>query len=117
MSKAAALAAVSLDGMALRDIPIFGFRDDKDVVLAAVTQNGMALQFAPAFASDLEVVAKAVAQNHEALQFASAESQCHEDVAFLAVCGDSSREERRRSYAVGVWLGFGGLNKPSAFGW
>ena len=40
---------------------------DKDVALAAVQQDGNALEYLPAFQSDLEVVLDAVKNDHDAL--------------------------------------------------
>ena len=49
----------------------FVFRRDKEAVLAAVKQNGMALEFAdPALQKDKEIVLAAVTQNGMALEFA-----------------------------------------------
>ena len=50
--------------------------DDKEVVLKAVTQNGMSLVYASDdLQNDKEVVLQAVAQNGKSLQFASEELQ------------------------------------------
>ena len=38
-------------------------RDDSDIVRAAVEQNGLHLQYAPAFQDNLEIVRAAVEQN------------------------------------------------------
>ncbi len=47
-----------------------GLNYDRDIVEAAVTQNGMALKYAPGFQNDPEIVSKAVSQNGRALEYA-----------------------------------------------
>ena len=47
-------------------------QSDKEIVLAAVKQNGLALEFAnDVFKSDKEVVTSALENNGEAMQFVS----------------------------------------------
>ena len=59
-TKEAALAAVSKDGKALKDLP--QFRDDKDVVIKAVSQDGHALKYAtPRLRGDEEAATWVVA--------------------------------------------------------
>lgn len=50
MNREQVMAAVKQDGIALQSVP--DLKRDKDVVMAAVKQNGMALQFA---SDDLKV--------------------------------------------------------------
>jgi hypothetical protein len=57
---------------------------DRDVVLSAVKQNGMALQFAGTLIQDKQVVTIAVNQNGTALQFAGSYTQ-DKDVVLTAV--------------------------------
>eukprot|EP00930_Biecheleria_cincta_P070045 TRINITY_DN57715_c0_g1_i1.p1 TRINITY_DN57715_c0_g1~~TRINITY_DN57715_c0_g1_i1.p1 ORF type:complete len:281 (-),score=46.92 TRINITY_DN57715_c0_g1_i1:1-843(-) len=65
------LARVQLDWLSLSRAPRH-IQEDKEVVLAAVLQNGLALQFAKgALLGDRELVSAAVEQNGFALQFAS----------------------------------------------
>ena len=67
------LAAVAQNGYALRYASV-ELRADREVVLAAVAQDGDALQFASVeLRADREVVLAAVAQYGDALQFASVE--------------------------------------------
>jgi len=75
-----ALAAVSQDGRALQ-FASDDLKADKEVVLAAVAQNGSALQFASdELKADKEVVLTAVAQNGWALFLASDELQADQEV-------------------------------------
>ena len=55
------------------------FKDDKEVVLAAVRQNGLVLQFASSeLQNDQDVVRVAMGQNKDALKFASVEIQSNQ---------------------------------------
>ena len=73
LEKQRVLAAVAQNGMALRDAAP-ELRRDREVVLAAVARNGRALQCAAAeLQRDREVVMAAVAQDGRALWFAAAE--------------------------------------------
>ena len=59
---------------------------DKEVVLAAVRQNGYALSFAsPTLQGDKNVVLAAIQQNGEAFQFASPELKADRVVVLAAV--------------------------------
>ena len=61
-------------------------RADFEIVMAAVTQNGMALQFAAEFLrGNREIVMAAVASDGMALQFASHELKKDDDVVLAAV--------------------------------
>ena len=61
-------------------------RLDRDVVLAAVAQNGLALEFAaPQFQADRAVVLAAVAQNGNAIQFAAAALKADRGVVLAAI--------------------------------
>ena len=71
------------DGSALRDS---AHTNDKKIVLLAVKQNGMALQYASkALQEDKEVVTAAVKQNGLALQYASRDLQQDKEVVIAAV--------------------------------
>eukprot|EP00971_Amphidinium_carterae_P189612 3763598-Amphidinium_carterae.1 len=80
------LAAVSQDGMALQwaGVPLnFG---NRPTVLRAVEQNGLALQWAvEELKSDHEVVLRAVEQNGLALQWAAEELKSDHEVVLRAV--------------------------------
>ena len=74
------LLAVNKNGLVLKDIGNItsGFfkkqrhNENKQIVLAAVTQNGLALEYASdKLKSDQEIVTAAIQQNSEALKFAS----------------------------------------------
>ena len=68
--KEVVLAAVQQDGLALQ-FASEDLRADREVVLAAVQQHGLALQYASAeLRADREVVLAAVQQNGEALRLA-----------------------------------------------
>ena len=79
------LAAVSQNGRALQ----YAYEDlkkDKDIVLAAVSQNGRALQYASdELKKDKEVVLAAVSQNGRALRYASPEMKDDRGVILEAV--------------------------------
>jgi uncharacterized protein YdeI (YjbR/CyaY-like superfamily) len=68
--KQVVLAAVAQDGLALQ-FAAEALRADKEFMLAAVAQNGRALYFAAeALRADKQVVLAAVTQNGLALQYA-----------------------------------------------
>ena len=75
------MAAVKQDGLALQFVNE-KFREDRDVVLTAVNQNGLALQFVGVqFQNSREVVLTAVAQNGKSLIYASQQFQeCQENI-------------------------------------
>ena len=78
------MTAVRQNGMALHYVD--KTVQDKDMVMAAVRQHGMALEYsAPPFHSDKEVVTAAVRQNGMALRYASPELRADEEVVFLAI--------------------------------
>ena len=80
-------------------------RDDKDVVLAAVTQHGYALQYASAdLQNDKDVVLAAVTQEGYALYYASAEVQNDKDVV-LAANIVPKIEGRSTGFCLRKWLG------------
>ncbi len=69
----------SEDGMKLKDFSSFNW--EKDMVLAAVKQNGEALRYASTeLQGDKEVVLAAVAQDGDAFEYASKELQEDEEV-------------------------------------
>lgn len=75
---------LSKNGLLLENYP--ELQNDKDFVLIAVRQNGLALQFASEeLRSDKEVVLEAVNENGFALQFASEELKENKDVVLVAV--------------------------------
>jgi hypothetical protein len=79
------LAAVRQNGRALQYASA-ELRGNRDFILAAVTQNGYALEFASAkLRADREVVLAAVRQNGYALQDASAELRGNRDFILAAV--------------------------------
>eukprot|EP00971_Amphidinium_carterae_P295605 5870677-Amphidinium_carterae.1 len=79
-----AMALVSKNGMKLRDLVFL--RSDREIVLAAVTECGEALQFA---AKDLRgdrcIALAAIAQHGTALQYASEELRADREVVLAAV--------------------------------
>ena len=58
---------------------------NKEIVLAAVTQNGFALEYAPELQNDKEIVLEAVQQNGLALQYASENLRKDTDFMLAAV--------------------------------
>jgi len=78
------LAQVRSDGLKLRCAE--AFRGDREVVLAAVSQNGEALKYADDnLKDDQDVVLVAVQSSGIAVQYASSECIQHHDVALAAV--------------------------------
>ena len=73
--KEVVLTAVRQYGLAVQHASQ-DLRADKDIALAAVQQDGNALEFLPAFQSDLEVVLEAVKNDHYAVLWASRRLQC-----------------------------------------
>jgi len=83
--KETALAAVSQDGRALESASE-ELKNDKEVVLAAVSQSGRALESASeGLKNDKEVVLAAVSQNGFAFQDASKELKNDKEVALAAI--------------------------------
>ena len=79
------LAAVNQNGRALKYAPA-ELKKDKDFVLAAVNQNGRALWFASAaLQNDKEIVLAAVNQDGRTLRFASAALKNDKDILMAAV--------------------------------
>ena len=62
-----------------------GLKMDRTVVMAAVKQNGSALEFAPSLNDDREIVRSAVAQDWHALRYASANLRRDKEIALFAV--------------------------------
>jgi hypothetical protein len=81
------LAAVSNEGMALQ-FASRQLQNDKEVVLAAVHQNGLSLRYADDFCEDKEVVLAAVHQNGLAIKWASLDLQNDKEVVLVAVNQD-----------------------------
>ena len=79
-----AIELVSKDGYQLEELG--ELRKDKEVVMAAVLQNGDALQYAsPALQKDRDVVMAAVSQNGDALCYASSALKRDRDIVLAAV--------------------------------
>ena len=74
-----------------------GLNYDRDIVEAAVMQNGMALKYAPGFQNDPEIVSKAVSQNGLALQYAP-ELQNDPDIVNTAVSQDGRALDFARDF-------------------
>ena len=78
------LAAVKQNGHALRNAPA-ELKGEREIVLAAVKQNGNALQYASAeLKGDREIVLAALEQNGGALQYASAELKGDREIVLAA---------------------------------
>jgi uncharacterized protein with ParB-like and HNH nuclease domain len=70
--------AVNKDGMCIKYVSDRLKYSDKELIIAAVTNNGMALQWIPAtWKNDEEVVRAAISNNYLALQHASPEMRIH----------------------------------------
>ena len=79
------LAAVRQNGAALENASV-GLKDDRAVVLAAVAQNGMALDYASdKLKEDREVVLAAVAQDGFTLQYLSVGLKADREVVLAAI--------------------------------
>ena len=63
-------------------------RHDRAIVLAAVAQNGLALQHATTFQADREVVLVAVKQNGKAIQLAAETLQADRGIVMVAIAQD-----------------------------
>jgi hypothetical protein len=90
-SKPLVLMLVSRDGYALGNITkeLKELKSDKDVVMAAVSNYGLALRFASdQLKADKEVVIIAVSQNGDSLYDASKELQNDREVVMIAVSQD-----------------------------
>jgi hypothetical protein len=84
LNKQETIAKLQLNGKQLEFVP--QFKGDKDVVLAAVKQNGEALKFASEeLQGDKGFMMAVVAQNGVALEFASEELQGDKEVVMAAV--------------------------------
>jgi len=82
------LAAVTQSGLALRYTDV-EFRSDKDVALAAVRQSGLALQYASDdLRNDKSVVLEATRVTGRSLEFASAELKADIEVVLSALTQD-----------------------------
>lgn len=83
-NREAVLASVSQNGNLLKSAG--EFKDDKEIVLAAVSNTWSSLQYAsPRLKADKEVVLVAIAQNENALQFASLDLRENEELATKVV--------------------------------
>lgn len=100
-NKELVLEAVQQDGMALH-FAHEEVRSDKEVVTKAVEKNGFVLKFASETSrGDKEIVMQAVRQNGRALQFASGTLRGDKDVVMAAVRQNSMALE----FASGTLLG------------
>lgn len=80
------LAAVGQSGSALRSASDL-LKDDENLVLAAVTQNGQALRFASEkLKGNKDIVIAACSQSGVCLQYASQEIRSTKEVVKIAVC-------------------------------
>jgi Domain of unknown function (DUF4116) len=84
-NKEIVMAAVTQDGYAL-EYADESFKKDKDVVMAAVTQNGYALKYADeSFKKDKDVVMAAVTYDHSTLQYADRSLKRDKEFVMAAV--------------------------------
>lgn len=66
-------------------------KDDRDIVLSAVSNNGLALQYASlALQRDKEIVLSAIFNNYEAWEYASSVVKYDKDVVLAAMSRFSS---------------------------
>ena len=85
MTKKEAMDLVSTDGSELKNLPV-NFRDDKEIVLAAISNYGSSLEYASSeIKADKEIVLKAVKNGGDALQFASDNLKADRDIVLEAV--------------------------------
>jgi len=82
--KEVVMAAVKNNGFALQYASP-ELQADKEVVMAAVTNNGRSLFYAPELQADKEVVMAAVTNNGNALQYASPELQANKEIVMGVV--------------------------------
>lgn len=92
-SREEVLAAVEQDGLALQDASE-GLRANREVVLAAVAQEASAFPFASTeLLGDRDVVLAAAARNGDAILYASAELKADREVVLVAVAQDGEALE------------------------
>ena len=85
MTKKEAMDFVSTDGSELKNLPV-NFRDDKEIVLAAISNYGSSLEYASSeIKADKKIVMKAVKNGGYALQFASDNLKADRDIVLEAV--------------------------------
>lgn len=85
MTKKEAMNLVRNDGSELKNLPV-NFREDKEIVLAAITNYGSSLEYASSeIKADKEIVLKAVKNGGYALQFASENLKADRDIVLEAV--------------------------------
>jgi hypothetical protein len=83
--KEVVLAAINQNGFALK-FAAENLRADKEVVLSAVNKNGSTLEYASEnLRADKDIVLAAVKRNGEAIQFASDDLKAHREIVFAAV--------------------------------
>lgn len=104
------LARVSKEGNTLQFASRI-LRTDREIALAAVSDNGLALRHVVELNTDREVVIAAVRQNGHALEFASRDLRCDKDVVIHAIrnegtslvyAGDSIRSDARMCSVAGA---------------
>lgn len=89
------LAAVQHCGYDLQYVPLF--KNDREIVLAAVEANGMALNYAaPALQADKDVVLAAVTRDAFALNFAAKALAADREVVLAALQGTGSHRDALR---------------------
>eukprot|EP00521_Asterionellopsis_glacialis_P018527 CAMPEP_0195296216 /NCGR_PEP_ID=MMETSP0707-20130614/18999_1 /TAXON_ID=33640 /ORGANISM="Asterionellopsis glacialis, Strain CCMP134" /LENGTH=203 /DNA_ID=CAMNT_0040357657 /DNA_START=58 /DNA_END=666 /DNA_ORIENTATION=- len=77
-------------------------KNDKRIVLVAVTQNGRALQYASEeLQDDWDIAMAAVTRNGRSLEYVSSRLQDHDDVVFRAVSSRDGGGERALKFASG----------------
>ena len=93
VQKEAAIQKVTLDPMSLRDLPD-GWKQDRDIILAATMQDGRALTFADLkLQNDKSFITWLVTENPWALEGAKEEFQNDEEVVMAGVKQDDSKME------------------------
>lgn len=101
-SRSGVLVALQNNGQALQQVP--AFKDDKELVLAAVRQQGLALQHAsPVLQADVEVVLAAVKQNGLALRSASRTLRSDDGIILAAVMQNGLALEHARPSTCNGW--------------
>jgi len=97
MDRKSALAKLKKEGYLLREMP--QYMDDKEMVLAAVKDYGLALkQASPALQADRQVVMAAVKNNGMAIDFASPALKGDKDIRKAAAAQEKAMEDKMKKY-------------------
>jgi len=99
MDRQSALATLKKEGYLLRDMP--QYQGDKELVLAAVKDYGLALkQASPALQADRQVVMAAVKNNGMAIDYASPALQKDKVIKKTAAAQEKALDDAMKKYSI-----------------